>query len=180
MTWPVRWRPALLAALTLATLPRRADGAAPDPRPGAQADAAPRERRRAIVTLQLADEARFREVLRAAIDAASVDLDIDVLVAGTRESPAAAVQVTVVEGSAWYDEMLEGVRQILAERRQSLEAVTKSLMEQETIDSEMLKQIIDETTSGARIVPGTAAEPKRPTRIKADEPGLEKDAGAGM
>ncbi|HEX6963879.1 MAG TPA: ATP-dependent zinc metalloprotease FtsH [Lacipirellula sp.] len=78
------------------------------------------------------------------------------------------------------DEMLERVRQILAERRQSLEAVTKSLMEQETIDSETLKEIIDETTSGARIVPGTAAEPKRPTRIKADEPGLEKDAGAGM
>jgi cell division protease FtsH len=78
------------------------------------------------------------------------------------------------------DEMLERVRQILAERRQSLEAVTKSLMEQETIDSDMLKQIIDETTSGARIVPGTAAEPKRPTRIKPDEAGLEKDAGAGM
>jgi cell division protease FtsH len=78
------------------------------------------------------------------------------------------------------DEMLEGVRQILAERRQSLEAVTKSLMEQETIDSEELKRIIEETTSGARIVPGTAAEPKRPTRIKAEEPGLEKDAGAGM
>jgi cell division protease FtsH len=76
-------------------------------------------------------------------------------------------------------EMLERVRQILAERRQSLEAVTKSLMELETIDSEMLKQIIDETTSGARIVPGTAAEPKRPSRIKTDEP-PEKDASAGM
>jgi cell division protease FtsH len=78
------------------------------------------------------------------------------------------------------DEMLERVRQILAERRQSLEAVTKSLMEHETIDSEMLKQIIDETISGARIVPGTAAEPKRPSRVKADEPVVEKDAGAGM
>jgi cell division protease FtsH len=53
-------------------------------------------------------------------------------------------------------------------------------MEQETIDSEMLKQIIDETTSGARIVPGTTVDAKRPSRIKSDEPGLEKDAGAGM
>ena len=77
------------------------------------------------------------------------------------------------------DEGLERVRHILGERRQSLEAVTKALMEQETIDSDALKQIIDETTSGARIVPGTAAEPKRPSRIKADEPSsaAEKDAG---
>ena len=50
-------------------------------------------------------------------------------------------------------------------------------MEQETIDSEALKQIIDETTSGARIVPGTAMEPKRPSRIKSDEPTAEKEAG---
>ena len=75
------------------------------------------------------------------------------------------------------DEMLERVRHILAERRQSLEAVTKSLMEQETIDSDELKQIIEETSSGARIVPGTAAEPKRPSRVKAEEP--PKDAGCG-
>src|SRR5688500_4938975 len=44
------------------------------------------------------------------------------------------------------DEMLERVRHILAERRQSLEAVTKSLMEQETIDSDALKQIMEETS----------------------------------
>jgi cell division protease FtsH len=78
------------------------------------------------------------------------------------------------------DEMLERVRHILAERRQTLEAVTKSLMEHETIDSDMLKQIMEETSSGARIVPGTAAEPKRPSRVKAEEPAKELDAGAGM
>jgi cell division protease FtsH len=78
------------------------------------------------------------------------------------------------------DEMLERVRHILAERRQSLEAVTKSLMEQETIDSDALKQIMEETSSGARIVPGTAAEPKRPSRVKAEEPAKELDAGTGM
>ena len=78
------------------------------------------------------------------------------------------------------DEGLERVRHILGERRHTLEAVTKALMEQETIDSDALRRIIDETTSGARIVPGTAAEPKRPSRIKADEgPSStpEKDAG---
>jgi cell division protease FtsH len=78
------------------------------------------------------------------------------------------------------DEMLERVRHILAERRQSLEAVTKALMEQETIDSDALKLIMEETSSGARIVPGTAAEPKRPSRIKSEDAALEKDAGAGM
>ena len=76
------------------------------------------------------------------------------------------------------DEGLERVRHILAERRHTLEAVTKALMEQETIDSDMLRKIIDETSSGARIVPGTAAEPKRPSRIKSEEPAApEKDAG---
>ena len=75
------------------------------------------------------------------------------------------------------DEGLERVRHILAERRHTLEAVTKSLMEQETIDSDALRRIMDETTSGARIVPGTAAEPKRPSRIKSDEPTAEKEAG---
>ncbi|MBL9164993.1 MAG: ATP-dependent zinc metalloprotease FtsH [Planctomycetaceae bacterium] len=77
------------------------------------------------------------------------------------------------------DEGLERVRHILSERRHTLEAVTKALMEQETIDSDALRRIIDETTSGARIVPGTAAEPKRPSRIKAEDPTpvAEKDAG---
>jgi cell division protease FtsH len=78
------------------------------------------------------------------------------------------------------DENLERVRQILAERRPALEAITKSLMELETIDSDRLKELMEENTSGARIVPGTAAEPKRPSRIKSDEPAGEKDAGAGL
>jgi cell division protease FtsH len=79
------------------------------------------------------------------------------------------------------EEGLERVRHILAERRQSLEAVTKALMELETIDSEELKRIMEETSSGARLVPGTAAEPKRPSSIRAmtDEAAKEKDAGAG-
>jgi len=80
------------------------------------------------------------------------------------------------------DENLQRVRHILAERRQSLEAVTKALMEQETIDSDELKRIMEETSSGARIVPGTAAEPKRPSTVRAlsEEAAREKDAGAGM
>ncbi|HYO25548.1 MAG TPA: ATP-dependent zinc metalloprotease FtsH [Lacipirellulaceae bacterium] len=77
------------------------------------------------------------------------------------------------------DENLERVRTILGERRQALEAVTAALMEHETIDSDQLKRIMEETSPGARIVPGTAAEPKRPSiRRSTDEPTQEKDAGA--
>jgi cell division protease FtsH len=79
------------------------------------------------------------------------------------------------------EENLSRVRHILAERRQSLEAVTKALMEQETIDSDELKRIMEETSSGARIVPGTEAEPKRPSiRPTSEETAKEKDAGAGL
>jgi cell division protease FtsH len=75
------------------------------------------------------------------------------------------------------DEMLARVRQILGERRQALEAVTKALMEQETIDSEELKRLMEENTSGARLAPGTSAEPKRPSRIKQpEEPTKDVDA----
>ncbi len=50
------------------------------------------------------DEARFRQVLRAAIETASVALDVEVLSARTPEStPAAAFQVTVDEGNTWYE-----------------------------------------------------------------------------
>jgi cell division protease FtsH len=79
------------------------------------------------------------------------------------------------------DENLERVRSILGERRQSLEAVTGALMEHETIDSEQLKRIMEQTSPGARIVPGTEAEPKRPNirSSMAEDPAKDKEAGAG-
>ena len=51
-------------------------------------------------------------------------------------------------------------------------------MEHETIDSEQLKRIMEETSPGARIVPGTAAEPKRPSimRSTTEDAAKEKDA----
>jgi cell division protease FtsH len=80
------------------------------------------------------------------------------------------------------DENLERVRTILSERRAALEATSQALMEHETIDSEQFGKIMEETSPGARIVPGTAADGKRPAirRGAAEEPApLEKDAGAG-
>jgi cell division protease FtsH len=79
------------------------------------------------------------------------------------------------------DENLERVRAILGERRQSLEAVTAALMEHETIDSDHFKRIMEESSTGARIVPGTEAEPKRPNirSAMADDLSKDKEAGAG-
>ena len=77
------------------------------------------------------------------------------------------------------DENLERVRTILGERRQALEAVTAALMEHETIDSEQLKRIMEETSPGARIVPGTAAEPKRPSIVRGGVEDAAKDKDAG-
>jgi cell division protease FtsH len=81
------------------------------------------------------------------------------------------------------DENLEKVRTILSERRSALEAVTAALMEHESIDSEQLQRIMEETSPGARIVPGTSAETKRPSIMRSTvtvvEPPSEKDASAG-
>jgi len=59
------------------------------------------------------------------------------------------------------DKALEQVRHVISERRDALEAITKSLIEQETLDGEEFKQLMEENSKGARIVPGTEVEPKR-------------------
>ncbi|MEM9351683.1 MAG: ATP-dependent zinc metalloprotease FtsH [Planctomycetota bacterium] len=74
------------------------------------------------------------------------------------------------------DEGLSKVRHILNERRDVLEAVTEELIERETIDGAEFKRLMEENTSGARIVPGTDAEPKRPTVVSTDE--TEQDPAA--
>jgi cell division protease FtsH len=77
------------------------------------------------------------------------------------------------------DENLERTRTIIAERRQALEAVTNALMELETIDADQFKKIMEETSPGARIVPGTAVEPKRPPIMRTEDVAKDKEAGAG-
>jgi cell division protease FtsH len=59
------------------------------------------------------------------------------------------------------DESMGKVRQILAARRTSLEALAKRLIERETIDGAELKQIVEETSPSPQIVPGTEADRKR-------------------
>jgi cell division protease FtsH len=60
------------------------------------------------------------------------------------------------------DDSIEKVRQLLESRRAALEALTKTLIEREVIDGEEMRRIIEETSPGPWIVPGTtAAERKR-------------------
>ncbi|MEM9656762.1 MAG: ATP-dependent zinc metalloprotease FtsH [Planctomycetota bacterium] len=78
----------------------------------------------------------------------------------------------------FIDDSLTRVRHILGERKQALEAVTHTLMDQETITSDDLARLIDENSPGARIVPGTDTERKRPTSAAATEANAAGDAGA--
>ena len=55
------------------------------------------------------------------------------------------------------DESIEKVRHILDVRRGALEALTSRLIEVESIDATELKRIIDETSPGPLVVPGTDA-----------------------
>ena len=60
------------------------------------------------------------------------------------------------------DETLAHTREILHDRRDVLEAVTSRLLEVEVIDSDELLQIIQDTSKGPWIVPGTEAKKINP------------------
>ena len=55
------------------------------------------------------------------------------------------------------------VRHILEVRQEALEAVTKRLIEVESIDAKELKQIIEDTAPGPLIVPGTEVAAEMPS-----------------
>ncbi|QDS97249.1 ATP-dependent zinc metalloprotease FtsH [Adhaeretor mobilis] len=64
----------------------------------------------------------------------------------------------------YMEEGLEKVRHILEKRRPTLEAITKILLKEETIDGDEFRRIMEENSVGPMVVPGTDAEPKRPAR----------------
>jgi cell division protease FtsH len=66
----------------------------------------------------------------------------------------------------FIDEAIEKVRHILDMRRPSLEALTKRLMDVESIDADELKRIVEENSPGPIVVPGTEA----PLRLAPPEP----------
>ncbi|MFV1969033.1 MAG: ATP-dependent zinc metalloprotease FtsH, partial [Pirellulaceae bacterium] len=59
------------------------------------------------------------------------------------------------------DELLEKVRHCVEVRRRALEALTKRLIEIESLDAEELLQIIDDHSPGPLVVPGTTPSPSR-------------------
>ena len=74
------------------------------------------------------------------------------------------------------DESIVKVRHILDVRRGALEALTKRLIEVESIDSEELKRIVEETSPGPLVVPGTDASLRvTPPVDTTDLPGLTKE-----
>ena len=58
------------------------------------------------------------------------------------------------------------MRHILELRRASLEALTRRLIEVESVDADELKRIIEENSPGPLVVPGTEA----PIRLAPPEP----------
>jgi cell division protease FtsH len=63
------------------------------------------------------------------------------------------------------DESIEKVKHILECRREALEALTRRLIEVESVDSEELKRIIEENSRVPLVVPGTTALPTRPVTV---------------
>ena len=59
------------------------------------------------------------------------------------------------------DDGIERVRHILEARRDALKALALKLVEHEVIDSDELKQVIEENSHGPLIVPGTVSSSKR-------------------
>jgi cell division protease FtsH len=76
------------------------------------------------------------------------------------------------------DQSQERVRHILQSRRSALVALAERLIEKEVIDTEELKQIIEQSSPSPMIVPGTAIAPKRPAiERKTQHPGTEAAEG---
>ncbi len=76
---------------------------------------------------------------------------------------------------------LEKVREILRTRRQALEALAQRLIEKEVIDTDELKQIVEESSPGPAIVPGTEqTAPKRRPGAREDEGPSEPESSGGQ
>ncbi len=65
---------------------------------------------------------------------------------------------------------MQKARQILLERRQALENVTKRLIEIEVMDSDELRRLIDDTLPGPRVKPGTQGHPRGADDEPSDSP----------
>ncbi|MBN2475925.1 MAG: ATP-dependent zinc metalloprotease FtsH [Pirellulales bacterium] len=77
------------------------------------------------------------------------------------------------------DQSQEKVRHILHTRRKALLALAERLIEQEVIDTDELKQIVEANSPSPMIVPGTTSVPKRPTAEQAEPKVVNPEAAEG-
>jgi cell division protease FtsH len=75
------------------------------------------------------------------------------------------------------DESIAKVREIIESRRAALVGLAEKLIEQEVIDADELRQIIEANSPSPQIVPGTDSDRKRPTTGEADEGPDAQQAG---
>ncbi|HVW02867.1 MAG TPA: ATP-dependent zinc metalloprotease FtsH [Planctomycetaceae bacterium] len=74
------------------------------------------------------------------------------------------------------DEAAKTVHDVLLERRDVLEHMTRDLVEREVMDANQLKKILDEHATGPQIMPGTRATGVREPEPEVDSPTLRKPA----
>lgn len=67
------------------------------------------------------------------------------------------------------NEAIERVRRILAARRSALEALTRRLIEVESVDAEELKRIVNENSPGPLVVPGTTESRRSITTVETND-----------
>ncbi len=79
------------------------------------------------------------------------------------------------------DESVEKVRHILELRRAALEALTRQLIETESVDSEQLKRIVEENSPGPCVVPGTdSGSTRRAAALPAGQKHSDEELGRAV
>lgn len=90
-------------------------------------------------------------------------------------SPQTAREIDM-EVKGIIDRSIDTVRIILDARRASLEKLTERLIEIESVDEDELRQIIEETSPGPLVVPGTDNAPRDAATSSDDDPPVNKSA----
>lgn len=76
------------------------------------------------------------------------------------------------------DECMQIARDVLRERRDVLERMTRELLEIEVMDSDQLQMILDESKTGPTLKPGTSVERAGNTATTSDEPTADENAAS--
>jgi len=91
----------------------------------------------------------------------------------------ATVREIDVEVKRIIDEAGRTVHEILTQRQDVLEHMSRELMEREIMDAEHLKRILDEHVTSPHIKPGTYVATTRDTEAEPESPIIRKTAEGG-